>query len=69
MSLYDYETSLRISAEDYPFYALLMAAMRKADSDNWEILQKAFPEIGVEFAERYNSSYGRLPSDPPRNDP
>jgi hypothetical protein len=34
MSLYEYKVSQEISAKDLPFYALIMAAFRKADSIN-----------------------------------
>ena len=63
MSLYDYEESQRISAQDYQFYALLFAAMRKADSYNVERLQDAFPEEWAEFVRRYNAPAGVLPED------
>lgn len=53
MSLYDYETSKRINAEDYPFYALIMAAMRQADTDNSKKLKSAFPDTWEELMARY----------------
>ncbi len=31
MSFYDYQMGLRVATEDYPFYALIQAAMRQAD--------------------------------------
>ena len=49
MSLYDYHASLRLEETDPPFYALIMAAMRKADSNNIVILRDAWPEIYDEF--------------------
>jgi len=42
MSLYDYQVGLQISANNYPFYALIQAAMRQANSDNLVKLQWAF---------------------------
>jgi hypothetical protein len=63
VSLYDYEMSKHIATEDYPFYALLMAAMRQADSDNLELLRRAFPTVFHELIERYNASNGKIPSD------
>jgi hypothetical protein len=45
MSHYDHEQSKSIDAADYPFYALIMAAMRQADSRNRELLWQAFPDI------------------------
>lgn len=53
MSDFDYQASKRIA--DYPFYAIIMAAMRKADSTNIEKLKAAFPEIWNELEERYNT--------------
>jgi hypothetical protein len=60
MSLFDYKTSIEISKEDFPFYALIMSAMRKADSDNIEKLKLAFPDIYEEFEKRYNAPGGLL---------
>jgi len=64
MSLYDYQKSLEIAGEDYPFYAILMAAIRQADSDNLELLKQAFPETFSELYARYHSPGGRLCTDP-----
>ncbi|WP_029108699.1 hypothetical protein [Mycobacterium sp. URHD0025] len=64
MSLYDYRASQPISAIDTPFYALLMAAIRKADSQNAARLRMAFPHIHAEFQARYNAPGGVLPDDP-----
>lgn len=60
MSLYSYRESLDLSREDFGFYALIMAAMRKADSDNIERLKVAFPETWQEFHARYNAPGGLL---------
>ena len=52
---YDYVMSLSIGAKDYPFYALIAAAMRQADTDNLEKLSAAFPgmyESLLEWRER-----------------
>ena len=61
MSLYDYRQSQKIAAEDHPFYALIMAAMRKADTDNIAKLQRAFPEVWSELFQRYHAPGGLLP--------
>lgn len=45
MSLYDYQYSQQISAGDPPFYGLIMAAMRKADTTNIVRLRVVFPEV------------------------
>lgn len=61
MSLFDYRASQQISATDPPFYALIMAAIRKADSQNAARLRMAFPEVYAEFEARYNAPGGMLP--------
>lgn len=60
MSRYDYEVSKQISQDDPPFAALIMAAMRKADTANAERLAQAFPAIYVELRKRYNAPGGYL---------
>lgn len=63
MSLYDYKKSKEIAAADYPFYALIMAAIRQADSVNLMKLQSMFPEVYDEFIKRFSSPGGVLPSE------
>ena len=63
MSLYDYQLGLKITMHDYPFYALIQAAMRQADSDNIEKLKNAFPGTWEELKMRYNAPDGKLPED------
>ncbi len=63
MSLYDYKESLKIKKSDYPFYSLIMAAMRQADTENVLHLQTAFPEVWDELLARYNTPGGVLHSD------
>ena len=63
MSLYDYEIGLKIHSKNYPFYALIQAAMRQADSDNTLKLKLVFPKIWEELEERYNSPGGKLMSE------
>ena len=60
MSLFDYQRCIEMSKEDEPFYALIMAAMLKADSDNCFKLQRVFPETWRELRQRYNAPGGRL---------
>lgn len=60
MSWHEYQTSKLISAEDYPFYALIMAAMRKADGDNLVKLCRSWPEVWAELDARYNAPGGLL---------
>ena len=63
MSLYDYRESLEISRKDPQFYALIMSAMRKADTNNMEKLRHMWPETYVEFELRYHAPGGILPGD------
>ena len=60
MSRYDYEVSRQISILDYPFYALIMAAMRQADTNNTGKLKAAWPDVYEELRERYNAPGGLL---------
>lgn len=63
MSLFDYETSRKIASWDYPFGAVIMTAIRQADSTNADKLQQAFPEIFKEFTTRYKAPGGILEDD------
>ena len=63
MSLYDYRASKELSESDPPFAALIMAALRKADSANAYELRSAFPDICAEMQARYDAPGGVLPSD------
>lgn len=63
MSRYDYERSRVLELDDEPFYALIMAAMRKADDDNLRLLREAWPEVWDELYARYHSPGGILASD------
>lgn len=63
MSLYDYRQSLEISKHDPQFAALIMAAMRKADTTNVALLRWAWPDIWREFELRYHSPGGIVPGD------
>lgn len=63
MSHYDYEMSKYASAHNYPFYALIMAAIRQADTDNLEKIKEAWPEVYQEFVNRYNAPGGILSTD------
>ncbi|BBY84689.1 hypothetical protein [Mycolicibacterium tokaiense] len=66
MSLYDYRASQQIGSTDQPFYALIMAAIRKADTQNAARLRMAFPEVHAEFTARYDAPGGMLPVDQAR---
>ena len=43
--LLEYRESQKLAAKDYSFYGLIMAAMRRADTRNLEILQNAWPKV------------------------
>ena len=60
MSLYDYQQSITIASQDYPFYALIMAAMRQADTANLAELRYAFPAVYEELVNRYSAPGGAL---------
>jgi hypothetical protein len=63
MSLFDYQKSMILSTDDPPFAALIMAAIRRADTQNCRKLALVFPDIYAELQERYNSPGGELPDD------
>lgn len=60
MSHYDYAISKELAAADPPFYALIMAAMRGADTPNSRKLREAWPETWAELQARYNAPGGYL---------
>jgi hypothetical protein len=64
VSLYDYEMSKQIDRLDPPFAALIMAALRDADTWNAEKLRAQWPEICDEMQARYNAPGGVLDGDP-----
>ena len=61
MTHYDYNASKMISLQGHPFYALIMAAMRQADTSNLTKLRLAFPFVWQELEARYNAPGGVLP--------
>ena len=60
MSYHEYVTSRQIAAHDFPFYGLIMAAIRQADTPNSRALRAAFPDTYREFERRYNAPGGKL---------
>ncbi|MGV0627175.1 hypothetical protein [Mycolicibacter minnesotensis] len=64
MSLYDYNASGYLAMQDPPFYALIMAAMRRADTANAALLRTCWPDVWDEVQARYNAPGGVLPTDP-----
>jgi hypothetical protein len=63
MSKHDYDRSRHIEIRDEPFYALIMAAMRKADDVNLLKLRNEWPEIWKELFARYHAPNGLLPGE------
>ena len=59
MSYNDYKQSLPLSVQG-SFYALIMAAMRNADTDNLNKLKEAWPGGFEELRKRYNAPGGFL---------
>jgi hypothetical protein len=64
MTRYDFDTSRALAAADVPFEALIMAALRRADSSNAATLRAAFPVLAAETQERYDAPGGILRTDP-----
>jgi len=58
MGLIEYRQSLELSRDDPSIYALLMAAMRKADTNNTYKLKAMWPELYAEMQQRYNAPGG-----------
>ena len=63
MSYYDYKAGQELAQKDAPFYALIMAAMMRADSSNIVRLMSAFPQVYDELQARYNAPGGLLEAD------
>lgn len=63
MSLFDYEQSRKVSALDPTFSALVMALLRKADTDNAARIAALWPHLYAELRERYDSPGGLLPDE------
>jgi hypothetical protein len=63
MSYYAYLESMSIACSDPSFEALLMAAIRRADTENYRKLSIAFPDVVIELQQRYNAPGGELAGD------
>lgn len=62
MTFYDYTVSRYLVGT--PFEALIMAAMRAADTTNLALLREAWPDVWNELEARYNAPGGVLDGDP-----
>ena len=60
MSYHEYLAAKAILERDPPFYALIMAAIHGADTDNTEKLKAAWPEVWAETFARYHAPGGAL---------
>lgn len=60
MSLYDWRWAESRAADDAPFYGLLFALIRRADTHNLERIRSAWPRHVAEAERRYNSPGGLL---------
>lgn len=63
MSLHEYHAAQKLTRDDTPFHALIMAAMLRADSHNTTVLRVAFPDQWDEVNARYHSPGGILEED------
>jgi len=68
MTRHQYEASKEICTlrheNNWPYYALIMAAMRDGDTMNRAKLKAAFPDIWQDLWERYDAPGGVLDGDP-----
>lgn len=63
MSLHEYRESQEIDRHGYEFYSLMMAAVRQADDTNLNKLKLMFPDLVIEFRDRYNAPGGVIEGD------
>lgn len=63
MGLHEYEVGRQLALDGPPFYALVQAAMRRADSENAAKLRAAWPEVWSELRARYDAPGGLLPGE------
>ena len=60
MSWHDYRESLEMAVRDYSFYGMIMAAIRRSDTDDLELLKAAWPKVWKELQRRYKVPGGFL---------
>lgn len=63
LNLIDYEISKHVAMRDIHFAALIAAALRRADSENFARLESVFPDIASDLKLRYNAPGGILLKD------
>lgn len=65
MGIHEYKHARRLTQKDRPFYGLIMAAMKRADTVNANKLRLAFPDTYSELQARYDAPMGYLPAEKP----
>ena len=60
MSYHEYLAAKELLQLDPPFYALIMTAMHRADTENTEKLRAAWPDVWDETFARYHAPGGVL---------
>ena len=68
MSFDEYHEGRRIAAQNYPFYAIIQAAMRQADTDNLQKLKQEWPEVWEDLDKRWHAPGGYLPGESSEED-
>jgi uncharacterized protein YdaU (DUF1376 family) len=63
MSLHEFREARSLHSADYGFYALIMAAMWKADTSNIQKLRAMWPDVAAELQARYDAPGGYLPGE------
>jgi hypothetical protein len=64
LDYFAYRASAELTRDDPPFYALIAAAMRKADPVNLGLLKAAWPRVWSDLQRRYVAPGGILETDP-----
>jgi hypothetical protein len=65
LDYFEYRAASALKRDDLPFYALIAAAMWRADSFNAATLRASFPQVWDDLQARYLAPGGVLDSDPP----
>jgi hypothetical protein len=65
LNYHEWRAARELHRQDVPFYALIVAALWKADTGNAERLREAFPDTCAMAQARYDAPGGLLDTDPP----
>jgi hypothetical protein len=65
LDYFEWQAARALHRQDVPFYALIAAALWKADTYNANELRHAFPDTCALAQKRYDAPGGLLDSDPP----